>query len=242
MIWKQVFSYCFWFRCGTTRTRATIRGKWSASACTPTGGFTRVPLFVRTARTCAPYVLLSTSNHISIVQQEISSWSKLPNAIPKFWKKIRNMTNVRSSRWLRRESIDCVRKNRKGTKRARCRWSSSVSAPPAPSSRVAQWKRAGPITQRSVDRNHALLVFFRGDLFFRNSPLMLAMLVSLWKDVVYVLYVVAARLGLCWTDFTYTFFIHKPGNTEGFIRVTTSVISPYNTIQININTTLLDLT
>ena len=27
-------------------------------------------------------------------------------------------------------------------------------------SRVAQWKRAGPITQRSVDRNHALLTFF----------------------------------------------------------------------------------
>ena len=26
-------------------------------------------------------------------------------------------------------------------------------------SRVAQWKRAGPITQRSVDRNHALLYF-----------------------------------------------------------------------------------
>ena len=25
-------------------------------------------------------------------------------------------------------------------------------------SRVAQWKRAGPITQRSVDRNHALLI------------------------------------------------------------------------------------
>ena len=25
-------------------------------------------------------------------------------------------------------------------------------------SRVAQWKRAGPITQRSVDRNYALLV------------------------------------------------------------------------------------
>ena len=24
-------------------------------------------------------------------------------------------------------------------------------------SRVAQWKRAGPITQRSVDRNHSLL-------------------------------------------------------------------------------------
>ena len=27
-------------------------------------------------------------------------------------------------------------------------------------SRVAQWKRAGPITQRSVDRNHALLKWF----------------------------------------------------------------------------------
>ena len=25
--------------------------------------------------------------------------------------------------------------------------------------RVAQWKRAGPITQRSVDRNHALLAW-----------------------------------------------------------------------------------
>ena len=27
-------------------------------------------------------------------------------------------------------------------------------------SRVAQWKRAGPITQRSVDRNYALLETF----------------------------------------------------------------------------------
>ena len=27
-------------------------------------------------------------------------------------------------------------------------------------SRVAQWKRAGPITQRSVDRNYALLKFY----------------------------------------------------------------------------------
>ena len=27
-------------------------------------------------------------------------------------------------------------------------------------SRVAQWKRAGPITQRSVDRNHSLLSVF----------------------------------------------------------------------------------
>ena len=32
-------------------------------------------------------------------------------------------------------------------------------------SRVAQWKRAGPITQRSVDRNHALLDSFISDLF-----------------------------------------------------------------------------
>ena len=29
-----------------------------------------------------------------------------------------------------------------------------------PESRVAQWKRAGPITQRSVDRNYALLAFY----------------------------------------------------------------------------------
>ena len=27
-------------------------------------------------------------------------------------------------------------------------------------SRVAQWERAGPITQRSMDRNHPLLDFF----------------------------------------------------------------------------------
>ena len=26
-------------------------------------------------------------------------------------------------------------------------------------SRVAQWERAGPITQRSMDRNHPLLIF-----------------------------------------------------------------------------------
>ena len=30
-----------------------------------------------------------------------------------------------------------------------------------PRSRVAQWKRAGPITQRSVDRNHALLLILK---------------------------------------------------------------------------------
>ena len=29
-------------------------------------------------------------------------------------------------------------------------------------SRVAQWKRAGPITQRSVDRNYALLPLLNG--------------------------------------------------------------------------------
>ena len=40
-------------------------------------------------------------------------------------------------------------------------------------SRVAQWKRAGPITQRSVDRNHSLLSllyfcigFFSFTIFF----------------------------------------------------------------------------
>ena len=31
-------------------------------------------------------------------------------------------------------------------------------------SRVAQWKRAGPITQRSVDRNHALLKFYSSNV------------------------------------------------------------------------------
>ena len=38
----------------------------------------------------------------------------------------------------------------------------SVDRGPQPltDSRVAQWKRAGPITQRSVDRNYALLVDF----------------------------------------------------------------------------------
>ena len=34
------------------------------------------------------------------------------------------------------------------------------SPSPFTESRVAQWKRAGPITQRSVDRNYALLAFF----------------------------------------------------------------------------------
>ena len=33
-------------------------------------------------------------------------------------------------------------------------------------SRVAQWKRAGPITQRSVDRNYALLTFLGSDFNF----------------------------------------------------------------------------
>ena len=38
-----------------------------------------------------------------------------------------------------------------------CRKRSMVPARSCNASRVAQWKRAGPITQRSVDRNHALL-------------------------------------------------------------------------------------
>ena len=33
----------------------------------------------------------------------------------------------------------------------------SITPTPHMKSRVAQWKRAGPITQRSVDRNYALL-------------------------------------------------------------------------------------
>ena len=34
------------------------------------------------------------------------------------------------------------------------------------SSRLAQWKRAGPITQRSVDRNHDLLNFYFSSAIF----------------------------------------------------------------------------
>ena len=36
-------------------------------------------------------------------------------------------------------------------------------------SRVAQWKRAGPITQRSVDRNYALLIFFLSFNFLNKT-------------------------------------------------------------------------
>ena len=38
---------------------------------------------------------------------------------------------------------------------------------PVEDSRVAQWKRAGPITQRSVDRNYALLNFFLSGEFLQ---------------------------------------------------------------------------
>ena len=40
------------------------------------------------------------------------------------------------------------------------------------SSRVAQWKRAGPITQRSVDRNYALLVTLFDGTFSQCSFLL----------------------------------------------------------------------
>ena len=40
------------------------------------------------------------------------------------------------------------------------------------SSRVAQWKRAGPITQRSVDRNYALLVTLFGWMFSQHTFLL----------------------------------------------------------------------
>ena len=41
---------------------------------------------------------------------------------------------------------------------------------PYKTSRVAQWKRAGPINQRSVDRNHALLkkMFLSTKIFIGN--------------------------------------------------------------------------
>ena len=42
-------------------------------------------------------------------------------------------------------------------------------------SRVAQWKRAGPITQRSVDRNYALLrnIFFFIPVFLKKKKKMI---------------------------------------------------------------------
>ena len=33
---------------------------------------------------------------------------------------------------------------------------------------MAQWERAGPITQRSMDRNHPLLIFLFRSRFFYN--------------------------------------------------------------------------
>ena len=44
-----------------------------------------------------------------------------------------------------------------------------VWLPLAVNSRVAQWKRAGPITQRSVDRNYALLIIFVFQLTQRDQ-------------------------------------------------------------------------
>ena len=41
-----------------------------------------------------------------------------------------------------------------------CHQAQIQAVPSHTTSRVAQWKRAGPITQRSVDRNHALLTLF----------------------------------------------------------------------------------
>ena len=38
-------------------------------------------------------------------------------------------------------------------------------------SRVAQWKRAGPITQRSVDRNYALLTIFTHATFLETKKI-----------------------------------------------------------------------
>ena len=40
-------------------------------------------------------------------------------------------------------------------------------------SRVAQWKRAGPITHRSVDRNHALLTVLLQNSFATSAVLVI---------------------------------------------------------------------
>ena len=45
-------------------------------------------------------------------------------------------------------------------------------------SRVAQWKRAGPITQRSVDRNHALLT-----LLLQQTSKHISFVIPLLNDV-----------------------------------------------------------
>ena len=51
-------------------------------------------------------------------------------------------------------------------------------------SRVAQWKRAGPITQRSVDRNHALLKGMISDrLFFIFFSFYCKLLLANWCKV-----------------------------------------------------------
>ena len=50
-------------------------------------------------------------------------------------------------------------------------------------SRVVQWKRAGPITQRSVDRNHALLYTFLWYCFEAgNFNHVLELISSLWTE------------------------------------------------------------
>ncbi len=49
-------------------------------------------------------------------------------------------------------------------------------------SRVAQWKRAGPITQRSVDRNYALLSFF-----FQNKKSVINLLAKIISSIYFKL-------------------------------------------------------
>ena len=46
-------------------------------------------------------------------------------------------------------------------------------------SSVAQWKRAGPITQRSVDRNHSLLILF----YYRSSIVLIAVDIAANKTI-----------------------------------------------------------
>ncbi len=65
---------------------------------------------------------------------------------------------IRAQKWNMPISVQQQIKSKKKNWIAYCsysiKWIFSII------SRVAQWKRAGPITQRSVDRNHALLECF----------------------------------------------------------------------------------
>ncbi len=58
-------------------------------------------------------------------------------------------------------------------------------------SRVAQWERAGPITQRSMDRNHSLLYFFAQTIGFMD---IISCLLSLPSNMVRLWNLIAPAL------------------------------------------------